>query len=237
MKMIVVGCNGEIGNCIVHTAAAAGWEVAGFDMSNDCECDAVLSHYAPVDIRDQDSVDEAIAQAVEKLDGVDCLVNSAGMLLDRSLWNTTDADLLNILNINLAGSFRLTRAVSAHMRHGAGGAIILLSSMHGALGAANRSAYAATKGGIAAFVRASAVELGPYSIRINAVAPGPVGNGMGTQTLQRLQFERSTPMRRPNSADDIAAAALFLAGDGARQITGHVLPVDAGATAVILPRT
>lgn len=227
-RTVVIGASGEIGSAMVDAALTRGDEVAALDLVTPHH--AGCAHVDSVDITDLKSVQTALNRTVDRLGRIDVLINAAGIISKGSLHDTSDETFIRMLDVNLGGAFRLTQTV-ADLMEGAGGAIVHTSSIHALRGAQNRIAYAASKGGISALVIAAASELGPLGITINAVAPGPVGRGMGSHPDERACALARVPLLRVADAEEVAAAAMFLTSPNGRFVTGHILPVDGGASA------
>ncbi|PJE37924.1 beta-ketoacyl-ACP reductase [Pseudooceanicola lipolyticus] len=227
-RTIVVGSSGEIGLAVMRAAIARGDQAFGLDLSpTDIPGSAGTGQ---IDLRNDSSVQAGFAAAVKQLGGVDVVVNAAGLMARGSLLETSVAEFLRTIDTNLGGAFRLTQAAARIMQPQGGGAIIHISSIHALRGAPNRVAYAASKGGLSAFIHAVASELGPAGITINAVAPGPTGRGMGSAPQDRARALERTPLQRAADAEEVASAVLFLTSQAGRFITGHVLPIDGGAS-------
>lgn len=182
------------------------------------------------DMTSTESVDAAIATAVELAGGLDLLVSVAGA-------STDDQDVANdakdaawefMLNLNLSGPMRLIRAGCAHL--GAGGAIVLVSSVNG-LQAFGEDGYSTAKAGLVNLAKNLAVDLGPRGIRINVVAPGTVRTRVWEAWGDPEDLTPLYPLGRIGEPEDIAAAIAFLLSDDAAWITGITLPVDGGVTA------
>ncbi|KIN71037.1 SDR family NAD(P)-dependent oxidoreductase [Sulfitobacter guttiformis] len=227
-RTVIIGASGEIGAAMVQAALARGDVVAALDLVGPEQ--GGCAHTGSIDITSLANVREALGRCRDALGGIDVLINAAGIMTKGALHETTDADFARVLDVNLSGAFRLTQT-AADLMGADGGAILHTSSIHALRGAQNRIAYAASKGGITALVQAAASELGPLGITINAVAPGPVGRGMGSQPEDRRRAISRVPLMRVAEAAEVAAAAMFLTSAGGRFITGHVLPVDGGAGA------
>ncbi len=228
-RTIVIGSSGEIGRAVVQAALVRGDKVFGLDLAPSDLPGGVGT--AAVDIQSESSVEKAFAAAIQRLGGLDVVVNCAGLMTRGALLETSEADFLRTIDTNLGGAFRVTRAAARAMQAEGAGAIVHISSIHALRGAPNRVAYAASKGGISGFIHAVAGELGPEGITINAVAPGPTGRGMGSAPHDRARALERTPLRRAALAEEVAGAAMFLSSNTGRFITGHVLPVDGGASA------
>lgn len=192
-------------------------------------------HCVTTDVTAVEAPDRILAAAIA-LGGPDVLVNNAGVTTVRPLLETTDADWDATLDICLRSLFRLSReGVRAMHARGRGGSIVNMASVHASVGHPCVAAYAAAKGGIRALTRQLAVECGPHGIRVNALSPGLIVTEAFAARLEpedvRLTVE-TYPLGRLGHPDDVAYAALFLAGDGAAFVTGADLPVDGGQTAL-----
>ena len=189
------------------------------------------------DVADAPSVQAAVARVVEELGGVDVLVNNAGVTRDNLLFKMTEDDWDAVMGVHLRGAFLMSREVQKHMVAARYGRILSLSSVS-ALGNRGQANYSAAKMGLQGFTRTLALELGPFGITVNAVAPGFIVTDMTDDTARRVGVEPEdyrkgaaalTPVRRVGYPADIAAAAAFLCSEEASFITGQTLYVDGGA--------
>jgi 3-oxoacyl-[acyl-carrier protein] reductase len=189
------------------------------------------------DVADAASVDSAVGSVVEELGKLDILVNNAGVTKDNLLFKMSEDDWDAVMNVHLRGSFLMSRAAQKHMVAQKYGKILNLSSVS-ALGNRGQANYSAAKMGLQGFTRTLAIELGPYGVNVNAVAPGFIVTDMTDATARRVGMEpedyrkaaaESTPVRRVGYPEDIAATAAFLCSDEASYITGQTLYVDGGA--------
>ena len=179
-----------------------------------------------------------IERTVAGLGGIHILMNNAGITRDNLLFKMTEDDWDLVMNFHLKGAFLMSRATQAHFVAQKYGKIVNVSSIS-ALGNRGQANYSAAKMGIQGFTRTLAIELGPYGVTVNAIAPGFIVTEMTDATAARLklhvdEFRRlnadANPVKRVGYLDDIAAAAAFLASDEAAYITGQTLYVDGGAT-------
>jgi 3-oxoacyl-[acyl-carrier protein] reductase len=189
------------------------------------------------DVSDATAVERAVSAVVEELGKVDVLVNNAGITRDNLLFKMTEEDWDLVMNVHLRGAFLMSREVQKHMVPAKYGKILNLSSVS-ALGNRGQANYSAAKMGVQGFTRTLALELGPFGINVNAIAPGFIVTEMTDATAVRLKMEpeqlrqmnaEANPVRRVGYPEDIAAAAAFLCSDEASYVTGQTLYVDGGA--------
>ena len=189
------------------------------------------------DVSDSAAVDAAIARVVEELGGIHVLVNNAGVTRDNLLFKMTEEDWDLVMNVHLRGAFLMTKAAQKHFVEQKYGKILNLSSVS-ALGNRGQANYSAAKMGVQGFTRTLGIELGPFGINANAIAPGFIATEMTDATARRLKMEpeqlrqmnaEANPVRRVGFPEDIAAAAAFLCSDEASYVTGQTLYVDGGA--------
>ncbi len=172
-----------------------------------------------------------VKQAVEQLGPIDALVCSAGIALPiQLLTDTTNEQWRQVMGADLDGVFYTVRAVIPGMVARKKGSIVTISSMWGVTGGSCEAPYSAAKAGVVGLTRALAKELGPSNIRVNCVAPGAIETEMTAFLTpdNRKALAEEAPLGRMGTAEDVAEAICFLAGNGARFITGQVLNVDGG---------
>jgi 3-oxoacyl-[acyl-carrier protein] reductase len=192
------------------------------------------------DVSSTESAEAAVERVVTELGGIHVLVNNAGITRDNLLFKMTDEDWDSVIGVHLRGAFAMTRAAQRHFVAQKYGKILNLSSVS-ALGNRGQANYSAAKMGIQGFTRTLGIELGPFGINANAIAPGFIATEMTDATARRLKMEpeelrrlnaEANPVRRVGQPEDIAAAAAFLCSDEASYITGQTLYVDGGAKLV-----
>jgi 3-oxoacyl-[acyl-carrier protein] reductase len=240
----VTGAGRGIGAATALRLAADGAAIAVVDRAEDDTVDTVDAIRAAggtaigldCDVSVAEQVDTAVNAAVEHLGGLDILVNNAGITRDNLLFKMTEDDWDAVLGVHLRGAFLCSKAAQAHMTATRWGKIVNLSSTS-ALGNRGQANYSAAKAGIQGFTRTLAIELGPFNINVNAIAPGFVASAMTDATAERMgiavdQFRdtvaAATPLRRIGVPDDIANVVAFLVSDDASYVTGQTLYVDGG---------
>lgn len=188
------------------------------------------------DVSDEVQVDTMIAQTLTELGGLDILVNNAGVTRDNMLFKMSVADWDTVMNVHLRGSFLCTRAAQRHMVENRYGKIVNLSSTS-ALGNRGQANYASAKAGLQAFTRTVAIELGPYNINVNAVAPGFVDTEMTRQTAARRGVDpeeykamraKNIPLGRVGVPRDIANVIAFLCSEDASFVSGQIIYAKGG---------
>jgi 3-oxoacyl-[acyl-carrier protein] reductase len=192
------------------------------------------------DVSDTSAAESAVQRAVTELGALHILVNNAGVTRDNLLFKMTDDDWDVVIAVHLRGAFVMTRAAQKHFVEQRYGKVVCLSSVS-ALGNRGQANYAAAKMGIQGFVRTLGIELGPFGVNVNAIAPGFIATDMTDATAARVgmpveEFRQAAadrnPVRRVGYPEDIAAAAAFLCSEEASYITGQTLYVDGGAKLV-----
>jgi len=224
---IVTGGARGIGRAIAAALVNAGAVVHVVDMVRPDDTSGEVLNFHSCDIASS----QAIHGALDNISGpISILVNNAGITRDRTLMKMSDKEWSEVISVNLTGAFNMIRAVAPLMVGAAGGSIVNVSSINGIRGKFGQANYAASKAGLIGLTKTAARELGPKGITVNAVAPGMVLTEMA-RTLPQETLDRAiseTVLNQLAEPADIAAAAVFLASDAARKITGQVLQVDAG---------
>ena len=234
---LVTGAASGIGQAIAVAFAGEGATVALADIGDTAETERRIAEAGgktlavPMDVSDEQSVIDGVAGAVKTLGSLDISVASAGIALDVPLLETTRAEWDRVIGINLTGVFFTGReSIRAMSDHGQGGRIIVISSDHAFFSWKERSAYCASKAGVLGLVRVWAEEFAP-DILVNAICPGPVETPllMDEMTPEILARETDIPLRRLGQPDEIAAAALALAGKAGSFTTGQAWGVNGGS--------
>ena len=203
-------------------------------LADEARARGIRAETLPLDVSSVEQCRAVASEAVAQAGRIGILVNNAGTAIRKPVPEITEADWDVIFSTNLKGPFFLTQAIGQHMLAHGGGRIINISSIAALVGSSTRSAYAASKAGLAALTRALAVEWGPHGVTVNAIAPGFVRTRL-TESLfadpatLADSLER-TPLGRFPEPVDIAGAALYLASDAGRNVNGQVITVDGGFT-------
>ncbi|MCF8526374.1 MAG: 3-oxoacyl-ACP reductase FabG [Candidatus Nanopelagicales bacterium] len=241
---IVSGAARGIGAAIASRFAADGMAVALVDLDAagaSATADAIAQAGGralalEADVTDEAQVSDVVARATAELGAPTVLVNNAGILRDNLIFKMTLEDWDAVMNVHLRGAFLMTRAVQAHMVEAKWGRVISLSSIS-ALGNRGQVNYSAAKAGLQGFTKTVAIELGPFGVTANAIAPGFIASDMTRATAERMgvDFEeftaavaKETPVRRVGVPEDISNVASFLASDEASFVSGQVLYVAGG---------
>jgi NAD(P)-dependent dehydrogenase (short-subunit alcohol dehydrogenase family) len=215
---LVTGAAGGIGGALLSAFRAAGYQTTGVDC-------VASEGVVKLDVTDAAAVDACVAN----LEALDVLVNAAGVLRLQREYDLTE--FARVVEINLTGTMRMAVACRPALAK-ARGAVVNIASMHAIFGAPLSPAYAASKAGVVQLTKSLAVAWADDGIRVNAIAPGWIETPMTVPARSDAGRNRTildrTPLGRWGAPDDLVGPALFLAGDGARFITGAVLPVDGG---------
>lgn len=188
--------------------------------------------YIVADMTDRRQVDDIAESAIQRLGRVDILVNNAGSNTPQSIDQIRDEDWDHIAELNLTSCMRLTRLLVPQMKDRRWGRIIYISSVLGLGGREQRSSYCATKSALLGLTRAAALDLGPFNITVNSIAPGPFVTDLPARLLSQAQmqaFAETTALGRFGQPDELIGPALLLASDAGSYITGTTLVVDGGA--------
>jgi 3-oxoacyl-[acyl-carrier protein] reductase len=241
---IVTGGARGIGAAIAVALARQGRNVAVLDLDEASTSSTVaLASEAGVraigvgaDVSDSASVEAAVARVAAELGAPTILVNNAGILRDNLIFRMSDTEWDQVIAVHLRGAFLMTRAVQRYQVEQRWGRIVTLSSTS-ALGNRGQANYAAAKAGLQGLTKTLAIELGPFGITANSIAPGFIATDMLRETADRIgmTFEdylaaaaKDIPARRTGTPDDIAAAAAFFTSDEASFVNGQVLYVAGG---------
>ena len=242
---VITGAARGIGFGIAQRLASEGASIAVLDLDEAAAqeaagrlelADGSRAVGIGCDVVDAAAAEAAVQRVVDELGGIHVLVNNAGITRDNLLFKMTEEDWDLVMNVHLKGVFNMTKAAQSRFVEQKYGKILNLSSVS-ALGNRGQANYSAAKMGIQGLTRTLGIELGPFGITANAIAPGFIATEMTDATARRLKMEpeelqrlnaEATPVRRVGQPEDIAAAAAFLCSDEASFITGQTLYVDGG---------
>lgn len=182
------------------------------------------------DVSDFDTAENMIKEIIEKFGKIDVLVNNAGITKDMLLMRMKKEDFNDVININLIGTFNITKNVIPYMMKQRDGRIINVSSVVGISGNAGQTNYSASKAGIIGFTKSLAKEVGSRNILVNAVAPGFIETQMTDVLKEEVKEEisKTIPLKRMGTVQDVANVVKFLASEDSSYITGQVINIDGG---------
>jgi 3-oxoacyl-[acyl-carrier protein] reductase len=236
---IVTGGAGGIGRTICVAMAQEGAQVivnfckngkGAEDLVNKIQNNGNVALAMKADLTRIDEVEAMVDSVYQRFERIDILVNNAGIIRDMLLLEMEEEDWLSVINVNLGGVYRCTKAVVKYMILHKSGRIINVSSIAAEKGGRGNCNYASAKGGINAFNKSMAVELAPKGISVNAVAPGVIVTDMSKDVRRRAKDKILSliPMGRFGKPEEVANVVVFLASDSASYITGEVIHVTGG---------
>ena len=240
---VVTGAGSGIGAACAAAFAAHGARVAGLDLDPTGVPDGVLGIRA--DVADGASLDAALAQVAQELGGVDTLVNCAGISAVGDVTGNDDAQWARVLDINVTGVARACRAALPYLRKSAQPAIVNITSIVATAGFVQRALYSASKGAVHALTLAMAADLVGEGIRVNCVSPATADTPWVARLLanaedpvaEKARLAARQPTGRLVTAQEVAAAVLYLASPAASATTGVSLAVDGGVSGLRLVRS
>ena len=240
---IITGAAKGMGKAHALTLARAGAKVALADISQE-ECQLVADEIiknkgeaiaVKCDVSKKAEIDNLVAETIKKFNKIDILVNNAGIFPFEPFLEMPEQNFQKVIDINLKGYFLMAQAAAKEMVKQKSGAIVNISSIamgQVGVGFAGLTHYCASKGGIIAMAEAMALELAPFNIRVNCIAPGAIDTP-GASTTKMTEEQRAAmlapiPMKRLGRPEEISNAVLFLASDESSYMTGSVMVVDGG---------
>ncbi|MGQ3412497.1 SDR family NAD(P)-dependent oxidoreductase [Natrinema sp. LN54] len=245
---LVTGASSGIGNAIAAEFGRQGANVVVADIRKEPKLEderpvfekleeaGADATFVETDVSSADDAEAAVETAVSEYGGLDILVNNAGIYHQYQAHETPDEAWNDIIDVNLGGTFLLTRAAIPALRDSDNAKIINLASIYGLVGGENSAAYCASKGGVANVTRQLSLDYADDEVNVNALAPGIIKTAQNHEWRETDEdlledWENRTPWPRFGEPEDVADAALFLASDRSDFVTGHVLSVDGGWTA------
>ncbi len=236
---LITGATRGIGKQIALTLSKEGYNIAlNYRTENDeleelkkeIEKNNVKVLTVQGDVSNFQDCEKMVKETIEMFGRIDVLVNNAGITKDMLLARMKEEDFKQVIDVNLVGTFNVTKNVISHMMKARSGRIINLSSVVGISGNAGQSNYAASKAGIIGFTKSLAKEVASRNILVNAIAPGFIQTNM-TDVLKdevKEEIAKSIPLKRMGTAEDVANLVKFLASEDSSYITGQVINVDGG---------
>lgn len=236
---LITGSSRGIGKQIAIKLAKNGYNIVVNYVNKNEEVEKTIEELkqfgvevleAQGDISNYEQSEKIVNSTIEKFGQIDILVNNAGITKDMLIMRMKKEDFTKVIDVNLVGTFNITKNVIPHMMKKRTGRIINISSVVGISGNAGQCNYAASKAGIIGFTKSLAKELASRNILVNAVAPGFIETNM-TDVLQenvKEEIKKQIPLKRIGKAEDVANAVYFLTSEESSYITGQVLQVDGG---------
>ena len=237
--VFVTGGSRGIGKEVALKFAENGYNVVINYVSSKTDVEALKSEFEgkgvkalimQADVTDKTAIEELVKKAIEKFGAIDVLVNNAGITRDNLLMRMSEEEFDKVIEINLKGTYIVTKAVTKYMMKKRKGSIINLSSVVGVAGNAGQCNYAASKAGIIGFTKSIAKELASRNIRSNAVAPGFIETDMTAVLSDEIKenIHNQIPLKRMGTAKEVANLIYFLGSDESAYITGQVINIDGG---------
>ena len=237
--VLVTGASRGIGKEVALKYAENGYDVVINYVSdktdvklleNEFKEKGVDSLIIKADVSKQEEVQELVDKAIEKFGKIDVLVNNAGITKDNLLMRMSEEEFDKVIEINLKGTYLVTKAVTKYMMKKRSGSIINLSSVVGVAGNAGQCNYSASKAGIIGFTKSIAKELASRNIRANAVAPGFIETDMTNVLSDTVKetIHNQIPLKRMGNAKEVAELIYFLGSEKSSYITGQVINIDGG---------
>ncbi|HKQ06166.1 MAG TPA: SDR family oxidoreductase [Blastocatellia bacterium] len=241
---LVTGASSGIGKAIATRFAAEGAHVAvNYRPGGKSDMDAALAEAAvfgptsiavPADISKREDVERMVEQVIAQFGRLDILVNNAGIEIKKPFLEVTDEEWNKVIAVNLYGAFVVSQIAARQMVQQSAGKIINISSVHEDIPFPEYTAYCASKGGLRMMMRNLAMELAPYKINVNNIAPGAIATPINQAVLDdpaaRKNAVSEIPWGRFGRPEEVAAVAVFLASDEAEYVTGSTYYVDGGLT-------
>lgn len=201
-------------------------------LKKEFEEKGVKSLIIKADVTDSEAIESLVKKAIEEFESIDVLVNNAGITKDNLLMRMSEEEFTKVIDVNLKGTYIVTKIVSKYMMKKRQGSIINLSSVVGVVGNAGQCNYSASKAGIIGFTKSIAKELASRNIKANAVAPGFIETDMTAVLGENVKenIYNQIPLKRMGKAKEVANLVYFLGTEESSYITGQVISVDGGMT-------
>lgn len=237
--VLVTGGSRGIGKEVAKVYADNGYDVVINYVSDKTDVEGIRKEFeekgvrcllVKCDVSKAEDVQSMVEEVIEKFGKIDVLVNNAGITRDCLLMRMSEEDFDKVIEINLKGTYLVTKAVTKYMMKKRQGSIINLASVVGVVGNAGQANYSASKAGIIGFTKSVAKELASRNIRANAVAPGFIATDM-TNVLKdevKEHINSQIPLKRMGTAKEVAEVIYFLGSDKSSYITGQVINIDGG---------
>ena len=237
--VLVTGGSRGIGKEVAEIYAENGYDVVINYVSDRTDVEGIKKEFEEkkvkcllikADVSNSEDVEKMIEEAIKEFGKIDVLVNNAGITRDTLLMRMSEEDFDKVIEINLKGTYLVTKQVTKYMMKKRQGSIINLASVVGVVGNAGQANYAASKAGIIGFTKSIAKELASRNIRVNAVAPGFIETDM-TNILKdevKENIGHQIPLKRMGTAREVAEVIYFLGTDKSSYITGQVINIDGG---------
>lgn len=236
---LITGATRGIGKEIALELAANGFDIAvnyrneqaGMEeLKKEIEKNNVRCEFVKADVANFEDCESMVKETIEKFGKIDVLVNNAGITKDGLIMRMKKEDFESVIDVNLTGTFNVTRNVIPHMLKQRSGRIINVSSVVGVAGNAGQTNYSASKAGIIGFTKSLAKEVASRNILVNAIAPGFIDTDMTSVLSDAVKegINAQIPLKRMGTAEEIANTVYFLGGEENTYITGQVINIDGG---------
>ena len=237
--VFITGGSRGIGKAIALKFAKEGYNIVTNYVSDNTDIEALKKEFNNLgvesliykaDVTNIEQIENLVKEVIEKFGKIDVLVNNAGITKDNLLMRMSEEEFDKVIEVNLKGTFIVTKIVTKYMMKKKNGSVVNLSSVVGVTGNAGQCNYSASKAGIIGFTKSLARELSSRNIRANAVAPGFIATDMTDVLPDNIKenIHSQIPLKRMGAADEVAKLVYFLGSDESSYITGQVINIDGG---------